>query len=434
MRAGAVVGLSLAGALAVASAGCDWREFDDLKNKTLVASISPPSDYDVTDDFGRIIVPVAPPADGSVAARFVTTATRQTAIGLMTLDAAGHIGGTSVDDPQLLSLGNDPVRALAEVPGANQVLLGAPIAGLGDVLLMSLTPPYAVTSFQKIGEPEYGGGLAAGNIGGGPAPEFVVTSSTSVHVYVDGQGAMHKDQLSTTACPIDFSISLAENVRRNRAVLVAPLLASGTQIAVGTPALSGPGHVSIFNFDVATMTFTCALSLTGPESLFGQSMAVGDFDADGHLDLLVGAPPNHVYMYRGPVTATATATIASRGTAGAGFGASVAAFNLDGSQGDEALVGDPDADVGGEAGAGNVQIFTGPMLAGQLPSPTPPTLTAFETQAGAAYGSAVAGLPFCPGAAADGGAPGACVNLALVGASSRALAYFTIGHADPRVK
>ena len=43
MRAHAVVGLSLAGALAVVAAGCDWREFDDLKNKTLVASIAPPA-------------------------------------------------------------------------------------------------------------------------------------------------------------------------------------------------------------------------------------------------------------------------------------------------------------------------------------------------------------------------------------------------------
>jgi hypothetical protein len=98
-------------------------------------------------------------------------------------------------------------------------------------------------------------------------------------------------------------------------------------------------------------------------------------------------------------------------------------------------VGDPDAIVDGQSGAGNVQIFTGPMLAGQLPTSVPSTLTAFEVKAGAAYGSAVAGLRFCPGAGgADGGAPGACVNLALVGASSRALAYFTIGHADPRVK
>lgn len=429
MRAGAVVGLSLAGALAVAAAGCDWREFDDLKKNTLVASISPPSGYEVTDDFGRIIVALAPPADGSAAARFVTTATRQTSIAVMTLDAAGQVSGTAVEGQQLISLGNDPVRALAAVPGNQQVLLGAPIEDLGDVMLMSLTPPYTVTSFQKIGEPEYGAGLAAGNIGGGPAPEFVVTSSTKVHVYVDGQAALHQEQVSTTACPIDFSISLAEDVRRNRAVMVAPLLASGTQIAVGSPAISGGGRVSIFDFDATTMTFTCALSLTQAESRFGQSMALGDFDADGKADLLVGAPPNKVYMYRWPVTATATATITSRGTAGVAFGASVAAFNLDGSPGDEALVGNPDADVGGASGAGNVQIFTGPMLAGQLPSSVPSTLTAFEVKAGAAYGSAVAGLQFCPGAA-----PSTCVNLALAGASSRALAYFTIGHPDPRVK
>ena len=112
--------------------------------------------------------------------------------------------------------------------------------------------------------------------------------------------------------------------------------------------------MSIFEFDAATLTFTCALSLTQSESRFGQSMAVGDFDNDGKMDLLVGAPPNRVYMYRGPVTATATAMLSSRAT-GAAFGASVAAFNLDGSPGDEALVGDPDADVGGESGAGNTQ-------------------------------------------------------------------------------
>jgi hypothetical protein len=43
MRPRVVVGLSLAGAFAVMAAGCDWREFDDLKKNTLVASISAPS-------------------------------------------------------------------------------------------------------------------------------------------------------------------------------------------------------------------------------------------------------------------------------------------------------------------------------------------------------------------------------------------------------
>ena len=433
MRAHAIIGLLLTGALAVGAAGCDWREFEKVKKNTLVASISPPPDYDVTDDFGRIIVPLAPPADGSAAARFVTTASRQTAIGVMTLDASGQAGGTSVSGGALLSLGLDPVRALAEVPDAQQMLLGAPTSDLGDVMLMSLTPPFEVTSFNRLGEAEFGGGLAAFNLGGGPAPEFIVTSSTKVHVYVDSLPAMRVEQVTTAACPLELSTSQAEDVRRNRAVIVAPLLATGTQIAVGSPVLSGSGHVSILEFDVATMTFTCMLSLTGPEARFGQSMALGDFDADGKMDLLVGAPPNRVYMYRWPLTATPTAMVSSRGT-GVAFGASVAAFDLDGNPGDEALVGDPDADVGGESGAGNVNIFTGPTLAGQLPSSVPSTLTAFEAKAGAAYGSAVEGLRFCPGAAPDGGAGGACPNLALVGASSRALAYFTVGHPDPRVK
>ena len=335
--------------------------------------------------------------------------------------------------PGLTGLANDPVRSMAEVPGGlQQMLLGAPNDDLGDLLVMSLTPPYAVSGFTRVGEADYGIGVAAGNIGGGAAPEFVVTSRDTLHVYVDGQAdasAHHEIKPAAGApCQIVFSTALAERARTNRAVIVSSLLASGTQIAVGAPAASGAGHVSIFDFDVATGTFTCALDLTQPEALFGQSMVLGDFDADGKKELLVGAPPNRVYMYRLPLTATPTAMVSSRGT-GVAFGASLAAFDLDGNPGDEALIGDPDADVGGESGAGNAQIFTGATLSTPLPASVPSILTAFEAKAGAAYGSAVAGMRFCPGAASS-----ACVNLALVGASSRALAYFTVGHPDPRVK
>ena len=65
-------------------------------------------------------------------------------------------------------------------------------------------------------------------------------------------------------------------------------------------------------------------------------------------DLLVGAPPSHVYLYKGPVAPGAgpTATIAAP-LGSAAFGAALAAGNVDGVPGDEALVGDPGATLDG---------------------------------------------------------------------------------------
>ena len=46
---------------------------------------------------------------------------------------------------------------------------------------------------------------------------------------------------------------------------------------------------------------------------------------------------------------------------------------------------------------------------------------------------AVAGMSFCAGAGADGGA-GFCTKVPLVGSRSKVFAYFTLGKIDPRVK
>ena len=137
--------------------------------------------------------------------------------------------------------------------------------------------------------------------------------------------------------------SLPDRDRVNRAVIVAPLLASGTQIAVGAPAASGGGHVSIFDVDVTTGAFTCAATLTATEARFGRAMTLVDLDGNGTPDhLLVGAPPTHAYLYTLPLSTGQAPSAIGDGADGAGdFGAAVAAFDIDGNPGDEMFVGNP---------------------------------------------------------------------------------------------
>ena len=89
---------------AVGAAGCDWRTFDDLQNQAPVLRVDPPSGFPSANDFGSVLLPVAPPADGSVAAWFLASSTEQTGVALVKIDAAGR-----------------RVRADAERPGARHV-------------------------------------------------------------------------------------------------------------------------------------------------------------------------------------------------------------------------------------------------------------------------------------------------------------------------
>src|SRR5262249_19090997 len=176
-----------------------------------------------------------------------------------------------------------------------------------------------------------GVGVAAGNIGGAAAPEYVVLSSNKLRVYTDGVPTAEHSYASLGAadpCPIDFTAALPARDRANRAVIVAQLLASGTQIAVGTPTASGPGHVSIFDFDAATGTVTCSAALTAAEAHFGVAMTLVDVNGDGTKDsLLVGAPPTHAYLFTLPLTnGQAPSAMATEMMAGGGFGAPVGAL------------------------------------------------------------------------------------------------------------
>lgn len=445
---------ALALASGIAGSGCNWGAFDDLAKKTPVASIGAPSDYPAKDQFGSILLGVSLAKDGSSAGRFVALGVTAASVAVVSFDASGSAKGAGVTGMAIDQLGSGPLNSMAEVPGERRVVMGAPFADGGDALMMELDNPkddvlYPTTLFAKVVDPYFGVGVGAGNIGGAATPEIVVLSSSAVHVYVDELATNHLTHPSMGAadpCPIDFSSNLLDRDQVNRPVIIAPLLASGTQIAVGTPTVSGAGHVSIFDVDLTTGVFTCSATLTAAEARFGRAMALVDIDGDGTPDhLLVGAPPAHAYLYTLPLSAGQAPSAMAAPTAAGDFGAAVAAFNIDKTPGDEMFVGDPDAAVGGTMTAGQVTVYTGPTMA-MLPSKAafPNPLAEHEPGSGHGYGSGVAAMMFCadnllspPADAGAGTADGGvapCRPLPIIGALSRVFAYFTLNPPDPRVQ
>ena len=254
-----------------------------------------------------------------------------------------------------------------------------------QLLTLGLDPPYTPTEFITAPEMQLGAGVAAGDLGGGAAADLVAVSDTALHVYVDGSASAdlsHADGGPGDPCPLAPPSALLGSDWTNRAVVVGRLLGSGVQIAVGTPNTTGAGTVSIFTVDVATQTFTCAQTLKPPAGapanpLFGRALATGDFDHDGQLDLLVGSPPSAVYLYRGPITAAPTKTLANPNPLGDGigdFGKALAAFDLDGKPGDEALIGDPARPWTATAAPATCMSIPGRCWKQRSPPRWPPTI------------------------------------------------------------
>ena len=203
--------------------------------------------------------------------------------------------------------------------------------------------------------------MAAGNLAGGATPDLIVASTTSLHVFVDGSTAdIAPGAGDLAACPIALATALPNSDRRTRALVVGNLLASGPAIAIGTPGPEVPGSVSFFT---ATATaVTCAGVLAAPATTdfgFGQTLALGDFDGDGVQDLLVGAPPAHVYFYKGPIAPSAAPTATIAAPAGsANFGAALAAANLDGTPGGPGADRRSRRPLNAQTGVGNATLYT----------------------------------------------------------------------------
>lgn len=446
------------GLVALALAGCNWSTFADDAKKAPVRSIGAPSNFKA-QDFGRSLLPLSNPQ--GKAAAFLATSINDPTIAVITVDVSGSVSSAGVPGAALNETESSVISSMAEDTGTSplKVILGSPKVhnqGYGRVYSYLLSPTLEgnVTTLSvstlRGDDTGLGRGLAVGRLGGSDAKsDYVVASDNSVVVLVDGIAAT-PPPAAGSVCDQTFDVEgLDARYRLRRPLLTArlwvdPAGAAQQQIVSASPHQGvSPGTVSFYSVVTTTDPVTgvattaapvCITSASAPKPemrpRFGASLATGDFNGDGMTDLLVGAPAQNAYVYFGPFPTGALPTpVVIAAPDGLDFGFAVAALNVDGEAGDEALVSDPAATVGGVAEAGQVTAFKWNAATQTMAAVR--TYHDHNPEAHASFGSTVSSLQFCTtNPSPEAGvicAAGDTSHILLVGASNEMFLYYREG-------
>jgi hypothetical protein len=426
----------LGAAALLAGAGCDWRKFADEAEKAPVRSIRAPGGFK-EKVFGRVLLPLS---DGlGSAAAFVSTSINDTNVAVVKINMAGGVSNTVISLGSLMAVDESSITALAEVPGTitatsgPRLLLGVPRLKNDDPFGESFTYLLPEGPAQPLNPPQadngVGRGVLAGPITTAGTNDYVIGSDAGLHLLAGGSTTGSMFGAGAAGCDLAFDINVDNKYKLQRPLRLAKLWAPADpvfQVVSGNPRLTGMGSVSIFA-STAGGPVTCVGKIAGMEPLFGQSLAVGDFNNDGQPDLLVGAPPRNAYVYLGPFPDGLTRTpLAIQAPAGEDFGYAVLALNIDDQPGDEMLIGDPKATVEGAAEAGRVAVYT---LGGAGTPSELPSFADLSPEGDGHYGYSVHALRFCTDQ--PGCADSAAARVLLVGAENEVYLYFRVGDGIP---
>jgi hypothetical protein len=337
-------------------AGCNPSSFNSILDKAPVASFTPPGSG--TGSLFVLPLPLPSEAGTTSAARMLVTRNSSGYVGVADFDMNGKVTLTEASAAEA-SIGGSVYSAAMRADG--MIIVGTPQVGTTDprggrvsTLSLTGTPAGGYTVQRGIegnaGLPHLGISVAAGNVTGIATGNFVVVGDNTVQVL----GADPKSAIATpSGCSAVQLGSTTGDLYAFRPVAVGDLLDGGFDEIV----LGGQGKVTFVQYDAANTTdpLPCPKQSIALGSV--ASLAVDYFNNDPHPDLAVGAPPDKVYVFFGPLDGVTTPSVTITNSTATGFGQRIASYHVPGQAWAQLMVADPAGAAGGRSGAGRVMLF-----------------------------------------------------------------------------